>query len=35
MEFVGRNKLAIFGKTFYNNKNIIIAGIVDKVLGFR
>ncbi len=35
MEFVNRNKFAIFDKTFYNNKDIIIIDIVDKVLGFR
>ncbi len=32
MGFVGRNKFAIFGKTFYNNKDIVIINIINKVL---
>jgi len=32
--FVDRYKLAILGKTIYYNKDVVIAGIVDKVLGF-
>ena len=35
IRFVDKNKFAIFDKTFYNNKDIIIIDIVDKVLGFR
>jgi len=35
MGFVGRNKLVVLGKTFYNNEDVVIVGIVDKVLGFK
>ena len=32
MEFIGKNKFAIFSKTFYNDKDIVIVGIVDRIL---
>ncbi len=35
MGFVGRNKLIIFGKTFYNNEDTIITDIVNKIFKFR
>jgi len=35
MGFVDKNKFAIFDKTFYNDKDIVITGIVNKVFGFR
>ena len=35
MGFVGKNKFAVFGKTFYNDEDIIIASIVNRVLGFK
>jgi len=33
--FVGGNKFVIFGKMFYNDEDVVITGIVDRVLGFR
>ncbi len=35
MGFVDKNKFIIFNKTFYNNEDVIITSIVNKVLGFR
>jgi len=35
MGFVDRYQFAIFGETIYCNKDTIIAGIIDKVLGFK
>ena len=35
MGFVDRDKLIIFDKTFYNNKDIVIIDIINKVFGFR
>ncbi len=35
MEFVDKNKFAIFGKIFYNYEDIVIIGIVDKILRFK
>ncbi len=35
MGFIGRNKFAIFDKTFYNDENTVIADIVNKILGFK
>ncbi len=35
MGFIDKNKLAVLDKTFYNNKDIIIIDIINKVLRFR
>ncbi len=35
MEFVDKNKFIIFSKTFYNNEDTIIVGIINKVPRFR
>ncbi len=35
MGFIDRDKFIVFDKTFYNNKDIIIVGIVDKVFKFK
>jgi len=35
MGFVGRDKFVVFDKTFYNDEDTIIAGIVDRVFGFK
>ena len=35
MRFVGKNKFVILGETFYNNKDVIITDIVDRVFRFR
>ncbi len=35
MRFVDRNKFTIFDKTFYNNEDIVIINIVDKILRFK
>ncbi len=35
MGFVDRNKLVIFDKIFYNDENIVIVGIIDKVFKLR
>ncbi len=35
MRFVDKNKFAIFDKTFYNDKDIIIVGIVNKIPRFK
>ncbi len=35
MGFVDKNKFVIFDKTFYNNEDIIITDITDKILKFR
>ena len=35
MRFIGRNKLIIFDKIFYNNEDIVITNIIDKVFGFK
>ncbi len=35
MGFVDKNEFAVFGKMFYDDKDIIITGIVDRVLRFR
>ncbi len=35
MGFVGKNKLVVFDKTFYNNEDTVIVDIVDRILGFR
>ncbi len=35
MGFVGKNKFAVFDKTFYNNEDIVIIGIVNRVFKFR
>ncbi len=35
MGFVNRNKLAVFSKMFYNNKDIVIIDIVNKILRFK
>ncbi len=32
MGFVDKNKLIIFDETFYNNKDVVIASIANKVL---
>jgi len=32
MRFVDKNKFTVFDKTFYNNKDIIIIDIVNRVL---
>ncbi len=34
MRFINRNKLIVLGKMFYNNKDIIVINIVDKVFRF-
>jgi len=34
MGFVDRNKFTVFDKSFYNDEDIVIVGIVDRVLGF-
>ena len=35
IRFVDKNKFVIFDKMFYNDEDIIIIDIVDKVFGFR
>ncbi len=35
MGFINRNKLAIFDKTFYNDEDTIIIGIVNMVFRFK
>jgi len=35
MGFVDKNKFVVFGKTFYNDEDIVIVDIADKVPGFR
>ncbi len=35
MEFVDKNKLIILDKTFYNDEDIIIVDIIDRVFGFK
>ncbi len=35
MGFVDKNKFAIFNKTFYNDEDIVIIGIIDRVFRFR
>ena len=35
MGFVDKNKFVIFSKMFYNDEDIIIIGIIDKVLRFK
>ncbi len=35
MGFVDRDKFALFGKTFYNDEDIVIASIIDRVLRLR
>jgi len=35
MRFVGRNKFIVFGKTFYNDEDAVITGIIDRVFGFK
>ncbi len=32
MGFINRNKFIIYGKTFYNDEDIIIISIIDKSL---
>ncbi len=32
--FINKNKLIIFNKTFYNDEDIVIAGIIDRVFRF-
>jgi len=33
--FVDKNKFVVFDKTFYNNEDIVIIDIVDKVFRFK
>ncbi len=35
MGFIDKNKFGVFGKTFYNEEDIIIVDIVDRIFGFR
>ncbi len=35
MGFVNRNKFAIFDKMFYNDKDIVITNIIDKIFRFK
>ncbi len=35
MGFVNKNKLAVFGKTFYNDKDTVITGIANEIFKFR
>ncbi len=35
IEFIDKDKFAIFDKMFYNDKDTVIAGIVDKVPRFK
>ncbi len=35
MGFVNKDKFTVFNKIFYNNKDIIIIDIVNRVFGFR
>jgi len=35
MGFIERNKLLIFDKTIYNNEDIIVINIANKVLRFK
>ncbi len=35
MGFINRNKFIIFDETFYNDKDIVIVGIIDIVFEFR
>ena len=35
MGFIDKNKFGVFGKTFYNDEDIVIASIIDRVLRLR
>ena len=35
MGFVDKDKFVVLGKTFYNDEDIIIVDIVDKILRFK
>jgi len=35
MEFIDKNKFTVFDKTFYNNENIVVINIIDKVFEFK
>ncbi len=33
--FVDKNKFIVFDKMFYNNEDVIITGIINKIFKFR
>ena len=35
MGFVDKNKFVVFDKTFYNDKDVIIVSIINKIFGFK
>ncbi len=35
MGFVDKNKFVVFNKPFYNDEDIVIVGIVDRVFRFK
>jgi len=35
MGFVGRGKLVVFNKTFYNNEDIVVVDIVNRISRFK
>ena len=35
MGFVDKNKFTVFNKIFYNDEDIVIIGIIDRVFEFK
>ena len=33
--FVGKNKFVVLDKTFYNDKDVVIVNIIDKIFRFK